>query len=258
MYLRPPFLLSALFAALVCQPASAQELLPRDPRALAVLQQSILAMGGAVPADSVASGSVRIVEGSSTETGTIRILTRGTKQTLEDVQTTGSRRMVTYTSGVASEGDARSSKLVSLELAVTSQSACFPLPLLMGILDDQSMAYEYMGTDQVNRVTAHRIRFWKSFASNPKLQHLAGFSVKEIWIDATSGLPHKLAYERRAGRGAQPGIPVEITYSEYRNVSGVLYPLQIHKSLNGTPWVTITIDSVSLNTGLSDSDFRTP
>ena len=91
--------------------------------------------------------------------------------------------------------------------------------------------------------------------STPRLRHLAGFSVKELWIDASSRLPRKLAYERRAASGAAPRIPVAVFFSDYRNVGGVLYPFRIEKSLNGTPWATITIQNVAFNTGLTDADF---
>ena len=37
--------------------------------------------------------------------------------------------------------------------------------------------------------------------------------------------------------------------------SGVLDPFKIEKSLNGTPWTTITIQNVAFQTGLSDNNF---
>ncbi|SRR6266403_781741 len=64
------------------QSTSAQ---PRDPQAIALLQSSVRAMGGSVPSDSVATGSVVVVAGSLTTSGTVRILTRGTDQTLEQL-----------------------------------------------------------------------------------------------------------------------------------------------------------------------------
>jgi hypothetical protein len=52
-----------------------------------------------------------------------------------------------------------------------------------------------------------------------------------------------------------PRIPIEVFFSDYRNVGGVLYPFSIRKSLNGTPWTTIAIAQVQVNTGLKASDF---
>jgi hypothetical protein len=64
----------------------------RDAHAVTALQQAIAAMGGTMPSDSTATGTVTIVAGSETNQGTIRILTRGTQQTLEEVQTPASIR----------------------------------------------------------------------------------------------------------------------------------------------------------------------
>jgi hypothetical protein len=88
------------------------------------------------------------------------------------------------------------------------------------------------------------------------LQKLAPFSARDIWFNSTSALPVKLAYSRRAGQGAVPSFEVEVFFSDYTNAGGVLYPMEIQKSYNGTPWETITIHSVTFNTGLTDTQFQ--
>jgi len=118
------------------------------------------------------------------------------------------------------------------------------------------VAFLYVGPETLNGASVQHIQVWNTFASKPHLQQLAAFSVKDIWFDTSSGLPVKIAYSRRAGGGSVPGIPVEVFFSNYTNVSGVLYPFQINKSYNGTPWQTITIQSVSFNTGLTDAQFQ--
>ena len=58
----------------------------RGPVAVAILRQSIAAMANSAPADSSASGTIIIVEGSTTQSGTIQILTRGAAQTMETLR----------------------------------------------------------------------------------------------------------------------------------------------------------------------------
>ncbi len=212
-------------------------------------------MGGTVPADSVASGKIELVAGSTTESGRIRILTRGMDQTAEQTQTTEASRTVAYSRRQAAEQEGVTKKGYTLELAVSSQSSTFPLPLLAAALNNPETAFYYLGIETVEGVAAHRVRYWNSFASRPRLQYLAALTVTDLWIAAASGLPIKLSYERRAAVGSEGGIPVDVYYSEYRNAGGVLYPFLIKKSFNGTPWATTTIDSVLLNVGLTDSDF---
>ncbi len=249
--------LFAVLLALLCfHPlASAQQPPPRDPQAVAVLQQSLRAMGGTVPADSVATGTVVVVAGSTTENGTIRILTRGWDQSAEQLQLPSGNRAVVYSRGLANELHGATATSLQLELVATSQSPVFPFAILAGALTNPEVALQYVGLETLDGSPAHHIRFWNTFSSNPRFQELAEFSVKDLWIDAASGLPHKLAYDRRAGGGASPRIPAVVSFSDYRKVGGVLYPFLIQKSPNGTPWTTITVQSVSFNTGLTDSDF---
>ncbi len=258
----PIFLASFLFS--LCTAAQQAPLVviplqrenpPRDSQVVAILAQSVTAMGGVVPSDSLATGTIDIVAGSKTEKGTIRLLTRGLDQTAEQIVTPEATRAVIYSHDQAIEIEGNSAKAQQLELVVTSQSPCFPLVLLAAALNDPDTAFEYLGEETLGGSVVHRIRFWNSFASKPRLRHLAEFSVKDVWVDAASGLPRKLSYDRRAASGAEARVPVEVFFSNYRNVGGVLYPFQIHKWLNGTPWATVIIDSVALNSGLTDADF---
>jgi hypothetical protein len=229
----------------------------RDTVATALLQKSVAAMATTAPSDSSATGNVTIVEGSTTESGSIGIQTLGTGETSETISLPNGQRAVIYSYGDAKELNGTQSINPPLELIVVDQCADFPLPLLSAILGNPDESFRYIGQETLNGTSVQHIQVWNSFASKPRLQKLAPFSMKDIWLDSTSYLPVKVAYSRRAGEGAVPAIPVEITFSGYKNVNGVLYPFQINKSYDGTPWQTITIQNVSLNTGLSDTQFQT-
>ena len=228
----------------------------RDPQAAAILQQSIVAFAKTSPTDSSANGTVTIVEGSTTQSGSIQILTRGAAQTMETLNLPGGQRSVTYSNGDAKEVIGSQATIPRLELIVTDQSADFPLPLLLWALNNSDEAFLYIGQETLNGTSTQHIQVWNTFASKPRLGKLAPFSARDIWFDTSSSLPLKIAFSRRAGGGAVPAIPVEVLFSNYTNVGGVLYPFQINKSYNGTPWQTITIQNVSFNTGLTDAQFQ--
>jgi hypothetical protein len=242
---------------LVANPLAAQNAAQtsKDPRAFAVLQQSVAAMGRSVPQDSTAAGTVEIVAGSKVDQGTIKILTRGITQSAEFIQLSDRQLGVIYSSGNADEFVGAEHKKLPLELAVTSQCVDFPAPLLGGALSDPETSLAYVGLEAVGQAQAYHLRLSKQFTSRPNLQHLSEFSIQDLWVDAASNLPLKIAYTRRASGGMAPRVPVEVFFSDYRNVGGVLYPFSIRKSLNGTPWTTIVIKQVQVNTGLADSDF---
>jgi outer membrane lipoprotein-sorting protein len=253
-YRRVFFSVVAVLSLSLC--CSAQQARERDPRALAVLEESLVAMGRAVPSDSSATGIVTIVEGSTSDSGTIQILTRGSNQTAETINLSNGRRAVIYSNGEAREVHGTQSTVAVMELSVTDQCPDFPLPLLLSALKDLDEAFEYVGQDSLDGVSVQHVRVWDTFASDPRLQKLASFSAKDIWFDSRSGLPVKLAYSRRAGQGAVPSFAVEVFFSNYTSAGGVLYPFEVKKSYNGTPWETITIQSVTFNTGLTDAQFQ--
>src|SRR5260221_330662 len=145
--------------------------------------------------------------------------------------------------------------MYSAELAATGQSALFPMPLLIAILEFPDSAYQYVGLEGVEKTDCHHIRVSRTFSSQPNLAYLAPFTVRDIWISSTTNLPVKIAYSLRAGTGAEPSTSVEVSYTKYQQIGSVQYPFEISKSINGTPWMAISISSVSFNTGLSDSNF---
>jgi hypothetical protein len=210
---------------------------------------------GTLPADSTASGTVTIVEGSSTSSGTIQIRTRGFDQTSEQVQVGGTNRLLVFSKGEAAETTGTQTQFLQSELAVTSQCAAFPLPLLATTLNNPDTALQYVGLESENGLSVHHVRYWNSFASRTKLQFLAEFTTTDLWINANTGRPERLSYFRRAGRASEPRTMIDIYFSNYQNIAGVAYPFLIQKSLNGSPWMTISISKVAFNTGLTESSF---
>ncbi len=245
-----------LFVGLILKVVAAQTQAapPQDPQAISVLQQSVAAMGTTVPSDSTATGTITTVAGSLTENGTITILSRGTNQTSEQILTPHGSTVV-YSQGQASQLAGSTPSLLSNELSLSSQSPDFPLPLLSASLNNSDTAYKYIGLETLNGRSAHHVQIWNSYASTPGLQSLTSFTVRDVWLDAVSYLPQRLSYVQRAAGGSEPGISVDVFYSNYQNVVGTLYPFSILKSFNGTSSATITIQNVVLNTGLSDSNF---
>jgi hypothetical protein len=210
-------------------------------------------MGGSAPADSKATGTISTTTGSQSETGTITILTRGTNQSLDQVSTPNGGTVV-YSKGVAGTVHDSSTSLFSAELALTAQSASFPLPLLAGLLGNPDSSSTFIGQETVQGVSAYHIQVTSTMASTPRLASLAKYSQRDIWIDASSKLVLRIAYKDHANQ-TSPAVPVQLDFSDYSSISGVLYPHSIQKAINGTPWAQISITDVVINAGLTDSDF---
>ncbi len=252
---RLAILSSILFVAFSTYSQQTSPTVTTDPRAVALLQESYKAMGGSVPSDSIATGNLEVVAGTEDSKGTVRILTKGTGESLSQSTMPDSVRTTIYAFGQANEINNSIVAVSPLELAVTSQAPDFPLPLIANLLNDPDTSCQYIGLESLNGVSLQHIRTWDSFTSQPAMQSLAGFSTRDFWIDANSGLLQRISYTQRPGSGAIVGVPVDVFFSNYQASSGVLYPYTIQKSLNGTPWATVTIQTVSFNNGLTDSNF---
>jgi hypothetical protein len=258
--LRRPLVFSILLAFLTfCPRLAGQTTTPTPPtsdaQAITILQRSSAAMGGTVPSDSTATGSITITAGSSTETGSIQILTRGVDQTLSKVQVPGENSILVYSRGLASYSDGTKIQPLSVEQAVSTAASEFPLALIQSALQNSDFSFAYVGQETIGSESAYHIQLWNSFVSNTQFLSIAPISRKDLWVDVATGLPLRLAYVVQPGQGLVPKLPIVVNYSNYQNFGGVLYPQSIQKSVNGVPSITINIATVTFNSGLSDSNF---
>src|SRR5207244_9922593 len=86
-----PYIYFSLYAPTPLQSVHSFPTRRSSDLALAVLQGAFAAMGGSVPSDSTANGTVTTVAGSQTESGSVIILTRGTDQTSEQIDRKSTR-----------------------------------------------------------------------------------------------------------------------------------------------------------------------
>ena len=238
-------------------PAGSQTVVVRDTQAVSALQAAWSAMGGSVPNDSIAHGTISITAGTRTESGSFSLLTRGTTQSSEQIAATFTNETLVYSNGGSVLTVDQTTQSLSMEASQSSQSAVFAMPLLAQLLSTPGIVMQFIGMEAVNGASCEHVRTWNSFNSSPKLQFLSDFTTKDFWIDTASGVVKRLSYQIRDAGGDAPITTMDIYYHDYRSMGGVLYPFFIQKSWNGTPWATITIQTVLFNSGLSDSNFPT-
>jgi len=228
----------------------------RDAQAVAILQQSVAAMAPAAPSDSTATGNVTVTAGSLIIQGTITILTKGSAETSIQFQMPSNPWTVVFANGQANKVETAQTTVYPLELAASSQCLYFPFPYLSGILNNPDYSIQYVGQETVGSSAANHIIVQNTFNSSPTYQFLSPFSTADIWLDASTALPVKIAMIRRVGGGSSPKIPFSVAYANYQTVSGVKYPFAIQEYITETLWATTNIQSVAFNTGLSDSTFQ--
>jgi hypothetical protein len=256
---------SALLFTFITSPVSrAQQLVSpvsTDPQtstnAMQILKKAALVMGGSPPADTTATGTIIETAGTDQVNGTIKILTKSTEQTLEEISLPKGLNRVAYSHRAAAILTPTSEVPdVSMERALSSQSPIFPLPILAQILTSPDSGYDLIGSEDIDGISTVHIRTWNTFNSHPKTQVLSEFTNKDIWVEVQSQLVRKMSFEIRDAKGAAPRTSIDVYYSDYRDIGGSLYPFDVRESMNGTPWLKITIQNVHANAGLTDSAFQ--
>jgi hypothetical protein len=182
-------------------------------------------------------------------------VTLGTKQTLEEINLPSGVQRHAFTQGEFFDYRKNEGKGISFEESLSAQSSLFPLPWLAAKAVEGDLQVESLGSETVGNVACQHLRLSRAWQSDKNLRAYTEFTKTDLWLNSITGLPVKVAFQRRKGWGAVPPIPISIEYSDYRLVEGIQYPFHIKQYVNGTPWADIHVQGVQFNTGVTASEF---
>ena len=111
---------------------------------------------------------------------------------------------------------------------------------------------ETLGTAAVQHVQLFRVVPGQLAEVTALIQAL---STTDLYLDATSSLPVAVDFNLHPDVDASTDIPAEIQFGNYQLANGVLAPQHIQKLLQGTLLLDINVTGVTVNSGMSDSDF---
>jgi len=80
----------------------------------------------------------------------------------------------------------------------------------------------------------------------------------QIWTFDAANLPVQIDFRLPAEIGARESFPIVVAVSDYRPVSGVLYPFQIVSFLQARPPEIVTLQSVNASATAPPNDFNGP
>ncbi|HKH97613.1 MAG TPA: hypothetical protein VJ999_00780 [Candidatus Sulfotelmatobacter sp.] len=240
----------------VAQNASAS-----DPLAVSLAQKSFAALTGGLPiADVTLTGAVTWTAGSDTETGTATLEALGMDESRMDlVLSGGSRSEIRDVSTGTPLGQwtasNNSSDFFALQNCFTDPVWFFPA--LGSLSGGQTIVLVYIGQETRNGATVQHIRSYSTQSPGlpPPLPSVQQLSTMDFYLDAATLLPSAIVFNSHPDSDPFTNIRVEIDFSNYQAIGGVMVPLHIQRYWQGTLAVDLAITGATFNTGLSLSNF---
>lgn len=271
------FLLTGFFLLSLSSVIRGQQSSPAtmDAQSAALVAKALSALNGTTAVSDVTlTGTIRRTAGPDDESGTITLRALGTGLSRIDMNLSG---------GTWSELRGLDSKSLPKStwsgpdgtVHVTAghnmlTDAVWFFPSLSSLSKNsarnQTLTISYIGQEARKGLSVQHIHFITQFPPHPAVPSgqktppggpfsVASLTAMEMYLDASSDLPTALTFNTHPDNNALVNIPVEIDFGNYQRVNGVLVPTHIQKFLNGTPLLDITVQSTTINTGLSTAEF---
>jgi hypothetical protein len=257
----PRFAFLALFA-LIAHFALAQQTAPTSTQGAAVLKQSLAALAGNTTiTDVTLAGTARRIAGSDDETGTVTGKALAAGATRMDLNLSSGLRIEIMNISVSPVGswsgpDAVAHSIADHNLLLVDPAWFFPLfPFSRGLA--AGYAATYIGQETRNGKAVQHIAIVQTSgvqppAVTPLVAHL---SQMDFFLDVATLLPVAATFNIHPDNDAGRDFPIEVQFSDYRNVSGAQIPFHVQKFLNNGLILDLQFSSAAINTGLPATDF---
>jgi len=257
------------------------KLAPRDARALAFACQAVQAVAAkATPTDITLQGSINFTAGGDQESGTFTLEAKGNQESKLVLALSGGTRQEIRNAVAGRRGDSSSPKdadgdtgatagvwsgpdgarhAMALHNCWTDASWLLPVFTLQAALSNPQVAAVYLGQANANGVVADHLQLSYVVAgqSPAMTSEIQALSAMDIYLDAASHLPVALTFNTHPDNDLNVNIPVEIIFSGYQKLGGILVPTRVQKLLQGTLTLDMTVSGVAVNSGIPDSEFNT-
>jgi hypothetical protein len=243
-----------LMMGLVATASAATHSPQRDAAAVSTLQSAVTALGGANAIgsiqDCVLAGSVLYGDGTSKN---FNWTIAGSEFRRElDFPNGG---MSVFFSGHGSPAWTQNGTTSALHYHVARANLPLYLPpyLLFQELSNSIYTLKYVGVVQLNGKSVVQVHMSDDSDAVGTL-----VTPQEWYFDPVSFLPLQVQFRQPSNENAADYVNATYAFSQFAPFSGVLVPSTISYSQDNVPNKTITISSVTFNSGVSQNDFNPP
>jgi outer membrane lipoprotein-sorting protein len=242
-------------------PCTAQQSPRRDPSAIAFLSQAVSAAGGTTNLSAIqdyaASGTITHYWDSKAEEGQVTVKARGLTQfrldskisegTWSFIVNNGSGRLVVPSGKVTQIAGHNSLNVGSLTWPI--------LAVNLALLDETTTVID-KGLVQLGNERVREIHVQKNFKTDPN-GILSKLTQKNYWFDASTLVLVRVEDQRHPDNDALHGaLTHTLDFRDFHTVDGALVPFSVVEKVADQETWKIQLATMSLNAGLSDSDFQ--
>lgn len=251
------FLVSAQLSS---QPTSTT--VQRDPQAVAVLQQTIAAMGGGTAIGSVqdftGSGTITYYWAGAEVNCAVTLRGKGGEEFRLDSNLPQGTKSWAVSDGQGSIQEPTGQKS-SIPFSNSWNLANLSTPglALLAALNDSSLSIILAGQPAIGGKQLYDIRLQKNFGSTDDPNgNLSKWSQRDYLIDPTTLMVVAAQDMQYSNDSSRHSFRHQIAFADYRGVNGASFPFSITETVEGQQTWTIQLTSITLNSGLTDSTFQ--
>lgn len=237
-----------------------------DPQAVALASQAVAALTSGSPVyDVTLTGNTTWIAGSDNETGTATLMAKGIGEGRVDLTLSGGTRTEirndtgSYPQGasVINDGDQFAWPMHNCWI---DASWFFPALSFLNATADPTLIFSYLGEESRGGAKVQHLQVYRYLAGQRpvSISLTRRVSTANFYLDSSSLLPVALTFNTHAHDDAFTDIALEIDFSQYRSINGIQVPFHIQKLVSGGLAVEVTVQTVAVNSGLSDSLFSIP
>lgn len=253
-------LIGFLLLASAAYPQSSPAPSTSSAQAVALANQALSALTGSIQVNDVTlTGTGTRTAGSDVETGSVSLKALGSWQARLDLTVAGGTRseIRDLDSNSAPQGfwiglDGTINSMSNHNCA-TDAAWFFPALSVLSQLSNPNLLVTYVGNETRGGVSLQHLHF---VIQNPVATGIfQQLSAEDVFLNASSYLPVAITFNAHPDNDAGSNIPEEIDFSNYQAVNGVQVPFRIQKLLNGSVLFDLTVQSATLNSGLTAAAF---
>jgi hypothetical protein len=236
----------------------------KDPQAIAVLTQSLNAVGGLPSIASIQSytGTGNITYNWADQPVQAPVTVQGMgigNFRMDSVLPEGTQTWAcSGYSGVSINPDGSTQRTPYYNL-LSSGSMTLPYVRIASFISDSSTTISYVGLVTIEGQQAYQIHFAMAVSALPPasaLTALPGLGTFDLYLDPASFLVTKLTETVRSDSNFNTTLPRELDFANYRTVGNIAVPFTISETINGQTTWSISLDSMVFNTPLTVSVFN--